>query len=191
MKAALYVRVSTKNHGQDVTNQLLQLRDYAQKAGITIYKEYADNESGDSDKRKGFTDMLADAAKRKFDVLLFWSLDRFSREGVRKTIYYFELLESYGINFKSYTEQYLDSTGIFKDVIISLLATLARQEKVRISERVKAGLQKAALRGRKGGRPSLDDRVISSIKELKTEGLSNRKIAARLSISNTTVGFYV
>ena len=132
--------------------------------------------------------MLGDASKRKFDLLLFWSLDRFSREGTRATIKYMEQLEGYGVDFKSYTEQYIDSCGIFKDVVISLLSTLARQEKIRISERVRAGLARSSKRG---GRPAIQNEIIKKIKELKRQGLSNRNIGKDLKLSHSTVGLYV
>lgn len=190
MKTAIYVRCSTKHHNQDTENQLLQLNAFCEKQGYEITKVYSDYESGDAD-RKEFKQMFADASKRKFDLLLFWSLDRFSREGVRQTITHLQTLESYGITYKSYTEQFIDSTGIFKDVIISILATLARQEKIRVSERVKAGLQKAKLNGRTGGRPTLSAEVVKRMQEFKRMGFSNRRISRELNISNTTVGHYV
>ena len=150
---------------------------------------YSEYESGDGD-RKAFKQMFADASKRKFDLLLFWSLDRFSREGVRQTITHLQTLESYGVIYKSFSEQYIDSTGIFKDVIISILATLARQEKIRCSERVKSGLEKAKKKGRTGGRPKLAEELIKQMQGLKQLGYSNRKISRELRISNTTVGQY-
>lgn len=191
MKTAIYVRCSTKNKNQDVENQLLQLRSYAEKSGLTICEEYSDYESGDDATRKGFNKMLTEARKRKFDLLLFWSLDRFSREGTRQTIQHLQLLESYKVAYKSYTEQYIDSAGIFKDVIISILSTLARQEKIRIQERVIAGLEKARKKGRVGGRPKLNEELKEKIIELKQKGLSNRKIGLELKISNSTVGVHL
>ena len=76
-------------------------------------------------------------------------------------------------------------------MILAILATLARQEKVRISERVKAGLEKAKTKGRTGGRPKLSAEVINRIKELKGLGFSNRRISRELNISNTSVGEYL
>ena len=124
-------------------------------------------------------------------MLLFFALDRLTREGTRKTIYYLQMLEDYGIAYKSYTEQYLDSTGIFKDVIISLLSTLAKQEKIRISERVKAGLDKSRLQGRIGGRPSLDTTKIEKIRELKSSGMSILAISKKLDVSRGTIYSYL
>jgi DNA invertase Pin-like site-specific DNA recombinase len=188
MKVAIYARISTSNKGQNADNQIQVLREYCQRMGYSIYKEYVDEVSGGTFERPSFKNMFADAAKRKFDLVLFWSLDRFSREGTRTTIRYMEQLEGYGVNFKSYTEQYIDSCGIFKDVIISLLSTLAKQEKIRISERVRAGLARST---KKGGRPTICENIIEQIKKLKADGLSNRAIGKQLLLSHSTVGIYV
>lgn len=188
MKVSIYARISTSSKGQDVDNQLIVLREYCQRMGYEIANEYTDEVSGGTSERPAFKRMLSDASKRKFDLLLFWSLDRFSREGTRATIKYMEQLEGYGVNFKSYSEQYIDSCGIFKDVVISLLSTLARQEKIRISERVKAGLARTT---KKGGRPQIGFDIIEKIKELKAKGFSNRTIGRDLKISHSTVGLYV
>ncbi len=190
MKTAIYVRCSTKHHNQDVENQLLQLNAFCEKQNHNVFKVYSDYESSASENRSAFKAMLLDASKREFDLLLFWSLDRFSREGVRQTIGYLQILESYGVTYKSYSEQYIDSSGIFKDVIISILATLAKQEKVRLSQRVIAGLEKAKLKGRIGGRKKIDKEIVTKISALKNLGYSNRKIARELKISNNTVGAY-
>ena len=88
--------------------------------------------------------MMADAAQRKFDVLLFWALDRFSREGVYETHTYLKRLDDAGVRFRSFTEPYLDSCGMFRDAVISILAVIAKQERTRLSERVRAGLSRAA-----------------------------------------------
>ncbi len=188
MKIAIYARISTTNKGQTTDNQLEVLREYCKKMNHDIIEEYCDEISGGTAERPAFKKMLGDASKRKFDLLLFWSLDRFSREGTRATIKYMEQLEGYGVDFKSYTEQYIDSCGIFKDVVISLLSTLARQEKIRISERVKAGLARTK---KKGGRPAIQLELIEKIKTLKGQGLSNRNIGKDLKISHSTVALYV
>jgi DNA invertase Pin-like site-specific DNA recombinase len=188
MKLAIYARISTTNKGQNAENQLLDLRACTKNMQYEIYDEYIDELSGGTSDRPAFKRMFADAAKRKFDLVLFWSLDRFSREGTRATIHYLEQLESYGVKFKSYTEQYIDSCGIFKDVIISLLSTLAKQEKIRISERVKAGLARTS---KKGGRPKIKGHVIGQIQAFKVAGKSNRFIAKELKLSHSTVGLYL
>src|SRR5690606_4598648 len=109
MKVAIYTRVSKET--SDHTNQLLILRDYCNKMNYEIQDEYVDVISGGTANRPEFVRMMNDASKRKFDVLLFYALDRFTREGTRKTIHYLQILEDYGVSYKSYTEQYIDSTG--------------------------------------------------------------------------------
>jgi DNA invertase Pin-like site-specific DNA recombinase len=92
------------------------------------------------------------ASKRQFDCLLFWSLDRLSREGTVKTLNHLERLNGYGVNYRSFIEQYLDSTGVFKEAVIGILAAVAKQERVRLSERTIAGLERAKAQGWVGAR---------------------------------------
>jgi DNA invertase Pin-like site-specific DNA recombinase len=191
MKVAIYARVSTKDKGQSTDNQLPDLRAYAQVHGWTIYKEYAEEESGGTANRTQFKQLFADAHQRKFDLVLFWSLDRFSREGASATLQHLTTLESYGVGFKSYTEQYLDSTGIFKEAVISILATVAKQERVRLSERTRAGIVRAKSKGTKLGKPGLVQEQIEQIRRLKGGGMSNYAIGKALKLSATTVAKYV
>src|SRR4051812_29639324 len=87
MKIAIYARVSTGK--QDNENQLEQLREFARKQGWTVVHEYVDVITGSGKKsREHFDDMMDAASKREFDSVLFWKLDRFSREGVRRTLFY-------------------------------------------------------------------------------------------------------
>ena len=81
MNAAIYARVSTMDKGQTNENQLRELRAFAERLGYTIYKDYCDQDSGGSAERPQFQQLFTDAHQRRFDVVLFWSLDRFSREG--------------------------------------------------------------------------------------------------------------
>jgi len=155
MKVALYARVSTKDKGQDTENQLEQLRKFAESQNWPIVREYVDKATGKRSDREQFQQMFEAASRREFDLVLFWSLDRFSREGVLETLNHLQRLQSYGVGYRSFTEQYLDSCGVFKDAVLSILATIAKQERIRISERVTAGLAKARKAGRIGGRPRL------------------------------------
>lgn len=189
MKIAIYSRVSKES--SDNSNQLLILRDYCQKMNYEIYDEYVDVVSGGSPNRPEFNRMMQDASKHKFSLLLFYALDRLTREGTRKTIHYLQMLDDYNVAYKSFTEQYIDSSGIFKDVIIALLSTLAKQERIRISERVIAGLEKSRQQGRVGGRPTLDESVITKIKKRKAEGISIVAIAMELGVSRGSIYNYL
>jgi DNA invertase Pin-like site-specific DNA recombinase len=152
-RVALYSRVSTKDKGQEVENQLRQLREFSSSQGWAVYREFVDHETGSTDDRTAFQAMFKDASQRKFDVLLFWALDRLSREGVLETLQHLSRLTSYGVGYRSFTEQYFDSCGIFKDAVIAIIATVAKQERVRISLRVRAGLEVARAKGKRIGRP--------------------------------------
>ena len=154
-RIAIYARVSTKDKGQDPENQLQQLREFVKAQGWEVVREYVDHVSGKTSDRAQFKRLFADAAKRQFDLVLFWSLDRFSREGALQTLKHLELLASHGVGYKSYSEPYLDSCGIFKDAVLSIIATVAKQERILKSDRTKAGLARARREGRIGGRPRL------------------------------------
>jgi DNA invertase Pin-like site-specific DNA recombinase len=189
MKIAIYARVSKDS--SDNTNQLLILRDFCQKMNYEIYNEYVDIVSGGSSIRPEFDHMMQDASKHKFSMLLFYALDRLTREGTRRTIHYLQMLDDYNVTYKSYTEQYIDSSGIFKDVIIALLSTLAKQERIRISERVKAGLEKSRQQGRIGGRPAMDSAKIEKIRKMKIAGMSIISISKELRISRGSIYNYL
>jgi DNA invertase Pin-like site-specific DNA recombinase len=186
MRIALYARVSTKDKGQDTENQLVQLREFARTQGWTVIQEYVDRITGKHSDREEFKKLFADASQRKFDSVVFWSLDRFSREGVRETLNHLELLSRYGVGYRSFTEQYLDSCGMFKDAVLAILAVIAKQERVRLSERTIAGLQRARKAGKIGGRPRL---VVSHkrIIEMHAEGLTLRDIGDEAGISAASV----
>jgi DNA invertase Pin-like site-specific DNA recombinase len=200
--AALYARVSTKprklkngqilpvkDRAQDTENQLRQLREFAQKQGWIVAAEFVDRASGKRSDREQFQAMFKSASKRQFDILLFWSLDRLSREGVVETLNHLQRLTSYGVNWRSYTEQYLDSTGIFKEAVIGILAAIAKQERVRLSERTVAGLERARAQGRVGGRPKAEDdfKLVAKCQQMRADGSPIRAIAEELGISPTTV----
>jgi DNA invertase Pin-like site-specific DNA recombinase len=186
MRVALYARVSTRDKGQDTENQLTQLREFARIQGWTVTSEYIDRVSGKHSDRDQFQKLFQDASQRQFDTVLFWSLDRFSRERVLETLNHLQRLSSYGVGYRSFTEQYLDSCGIFKDAVLSILATIAKQERIRLSERTIAGLEKARRAGRVGGRPRL---VVNRAKvaHMDAEGLTMREIAEELGISAASV----
>ena len=148
MKVALYARVSTTK--QEAENQLLQLRDYAKKNNYNIYLEYIDIITGSEDSRPYWDNLFRDAHKNLFDIVLFWSLDRFSRSGTLYTLQKLKELENLKVGWISYTEQYLNTVGQFRDVVISIMATIAKLERERISQRTKAGLIKARNVGKRG-----------------------------------------
>ena len=151
MKVAIYVRVSTGK--QEANNQLIQLKDYCSKCNYEIFKEYIDVISGKENSRPSYDQMFLDAHKRLFDLVLFWDLSRFSRAGTLFTLQKLKELENIGVGWESYQEPYFKSIGDFKDVVLSIMSTLAKIERERISSRTKAGLEnskKKHLIGKRG-----------------------------------------
>ena len=190
IRAALYTRVSTKDKGQETANQANQLREFCNTQGWMIVCEYEDHDSGSKADRAQFQAMMADAAQRRFDVLVFWALDRLTREGALETLQHLNRLSSYGVGFRSFTEPYLDSCGIFKDAVIAILGTIAKHKRIRISERVRAGLNRARSEGTKSGKPIGRPRVVfarDQARELRAQGWSWRSIACTLGVSATSV----
>jgi len=177
----IYGRVSKTK--QDKENQLLELREFAQKQGWTIKHEYVDAMRGSGKRsRVQFDTMMAAADRREFDGILFWKLDRFSREGVRKTLFYLSQLDTDKVAWRSYQEPWFDSCGPFKDAVISIMATLAEQERISISERTKAGLRSALRKGKKLGRP-MADLDMHKVHKLREQGLSLRAIGNKVGWS--------
>ena len=183
MRCMIYSRVSTGD--QHFENQITQLKDYALKQDWEIVGVTTDVSSGSKSakEREGLNQVFESAHKHEFDVLLFWSLDRFSREGSRQTLQYLTLLDSYNVQWHSFTEQYISSLGLFSDAIIAILSCLAKQERIRISERTKAGLERVKAKGIKLGRPKLPPEIRTQAKSLREKGLSYSRIGQAMGIS--------
>jgi len=190
LRIAIYARVSTADKGQDTENQLRELRQFViNKAaeGWTLAGEYVDHASGKSGNRPEFQRLFRDAAERRFDLVLFWSLDRFSREGVVETLQHLERLKSNGVSWWSFKEEFLRSVGPFADAVLAIIACIAKQERIRLSERVKAGVDRARSQGKVVGRPKIvvnRDKVV----ELHEQGLSQWDISQKLGVSRASVG---
>lgn len=154
MRVSIYARVSKSDESQDPRNQLSPLRDYAKALGGEIVGEYVDTASGSNGDRTEFKRMFEDADKRKFDLLLLWSLDRLSREGISNTLGYIERLKRSGIALKSLKESWLDTRDEgLGQLLLAIFSWVAQQERKRIVERTMAGLDRAKREGKKLGRP--------------------------------------
>jgi DNA invertase Pin-like site-specific DNA recombinase len=150
--------------------------------------EYVDTVSGSGKKiRPQFERMLQAASQRKFDLLLFWALDRLSREGIVRTLGYLEQLRGWNIGWRSYTQPFLDTgNAMTNGIVLSVLSAVAQQERITLSERTKAGLQRAKRAGRKLGRRAVEV-DLAKVERLRGDGLGLRAIAAKLGISVNTL----
>ena len=149
MRVAIYARVSTFD--QEPENQLAELRHYVMARGWTSV-EYVDRGvSGSKDRRPALDQLVADARRRKFDVLLCWRLDRLGRN-LRHLVVLLEELRAVGVAFVSLNEG-IDATTPAGKLQLHVLAALAEFERERIRERVHAGLARARAQGTRLGRP--------------------------------------
>ena len=194
-RVAIYLRVSKDDGSQETDNQLLQLRDFCGRwEGHELVAEYIDRESGTRGRRerKDFDKMFADAARRRFDVVLFWALDRFSREGIRKTIAYLERLDACGVAFKSYTEPFLDTDNeLIAHIVLGVTSYYAQQEAIRISDRTRAGLERARRNGKVLGRPDGFARWTPVLAEMKEREFSQGRMSRETGLSYNTVKKYL
>src|SRR3989304_6095729 len=151
-RAALYMRVSTKNHGQTTETQALALRDYATHRGLTIVEEYRDEGvSGSKDSRPALDRLMKDARARKFDVVIVARFDRFARS-VSHLLRALEEFGHLGVDFISLSEAVDTSTPMGK-MIFTVLGAVAELERNLIRERVVMGLDRAKRQGIRLGRP--------------------------------------
>lgn len=161
MKVAIYARVSKdEKYGdrryQEPKNQLEPLREWAKRQEWTVHKEYIDRASGADANRPQFKQMLHEAMMMRFNAILVWKFDRFSRESMFVAVGRIQKLRNRGIGLKSLTEAWLDTSkdNPMGDLILSFLSWAAAEERRKISERTKAGIKRRRAIGQwKGGRP--------------------------------------
>jgi DNA invertase Pin-like site-specific DNA recombinase len=185
LKIAIYARVSTKN-SQDPEMQLAELREYVRNRKWKIAGEYVDKGiSGASDSRPELNRLMADANRRRFDVVVVWKFDRFARS-VSHLLRALETFRALGIEFVSLSENIDTSTPAGKTVF-TVLASVAELERSLIGERVRAGLRNAKARGRRLGRPPLKDLSATETQRLRSERrrlrISFKELAEKYGIS--------
>jgi DNA invertase Pin-like site-specific DNA recombinase len=185
MRVRTYVRVSKKILNTD--NQLHDLRTFAASVpGWEMTGEYVESVTGSGLKeRREFERMMLDASRHEFDLLLFWKLDRVSREGISATLRYLESLKAWGVGWRSYQEPWLDTGNeMVTGIVLSVIAAMARQERQTLIDRTMAGLRTAKRNGKILGRPrraidwkEANDRVAG--------GESVRSVARSMNVSHS------
>jgi len=190
MRVAIYARVSTDDKGQDPENQLRQLRQWCERMGYPIVREYVEHENGSKsvEYRKKLAQMFDGASRREFDLLLVWSLDRFSREGMAATVAHMQRLTSHGVAFRSFTEEHLSTENeLVRNILLAVLASLAKLEREKISERTKAGLERARAKGKVLGRPKFSDGDRERLRKALDAGGSWHAVSKKTRIPYATV----
>jgi len=184
-RVAIYARVSTTNHGQHVGLQTRELRQFAEARGWSVAGEYIDaGVSGAKDSRPELNRLIADAHKRRFDVVCVWRFDRFARS-VSHLLRALETFKALGIDFVSFSEQMDTSTPAGK-MVFTVLGAVAELERSLIVERVKTGLRNARAKGKRLGRPRkvLDAKRIAA---LRAQGVGWKRIAGELGVGVGTL----
>jgi DNA invertase Pin-like site-specific DNA recombinase len=181
-RAGLYTRVSTID--QHPETQLLDLRQMAAQRGYQIVQEYTDKISGAKARRPGLDQMMADARRGQFDVVVVWASDRVARS-VKHFLEVLDELNRIGVEYVSFREN-IDTGGPLGRAVIVIVSAVAELERNLIVERVKAGMRRARLDGQRIGRAPL---VLDSaaIQQDRQRGQSIRQIARGHKISTATV----
>ncbi len=186
MKAALYARASTDR--QETENQLRELRAFCERKGWQIAHEYVDEDVRGKDRKPQLEALLLDAHQKRFDVAIFWALDRLTRAGVKDAIDILYRLTASGVDFVSFREEYLNSLGPWRDAVVGLLATVANVETVRMSERIRAGLARARSVGTRIGRPRRAYPVDpAQIAQERAQGASWGVLASKYGLPKSSV----
>jgi DNA invertase Pin-like site-specific DNA recombinase len=182
-QVALYARVSTEEQKTDL--QLMDLKEYVQKRGYTIYMVYEDIISGTANERAALDRLLTDARHRKFDIVLVWKFDRFARS-LKMLVDSLALFQELGIDFISYKEN-IDTTTSMGRLIFHINSAYAEFEREIIGERVKAGIKAKREKTGTWGRRALTGDTQGKIRDLVFHKHSIRSIAKTLGISTRTV----
>lgn len=152
MKCALYVRVSTDE--QDMANQTMVLREWAEQRGFEIVRVYQEEESAwKAGQQRELAQLAQDAKRRRFQLVLVWALDRLSRGGPLAILTIVSRLGQFGVKVLSHQEPWTEAPGDLQELLLAIAGWVAKMESKRISERTKAGLALARTRGKQIGRP--------------------------------------
>src|ERR1700675_3065481 len=183
MRIGIYARVSTKDQSCEL--QVRDLRAYCAARGFDLVREYVDvGQSGAKDSRPELNKLMDDARKRQFDAIVVWRFDRFARS-TKHLLAALEEFRSLGIQFISYQEN-IDTSSALGQALYTIVSAVAQLERDLIRERVSAGIRNARANGKRLGRPRVKANL-EEILQLRAEGHSLRKIAAKLGIGDGTV----
>lgn len=180
-RVIIYARVSTKE--QNVDMQLIDLKQYAEARRLNIVREYIDYASGSKTDRVNYKKLFDDVRKRKTDSVLVWKFDRFARS-TKELINALEEFNNLGVDFISYKENIDTSTPAGK-ILFTMISAFAEFERAIIRERVKAGMEKAKLRGARIGRPKIPPFTIKKVIEMRAAGIYYKDIIKKLKLSKS------
>src|SRR5216683_981670 len=187
-RAVIYLRVSTLD--QTTANQERELREIADRMGceiVKVYKDHGISGAKGRDKRPAFDKLCRDAARREFDMVMVWSVDRLGRS-LQDLVGF--LSELHALNIDLFLRQQgLDTTTPAGKAMFQMLGVFAEFERAMIAERVRAGLARARSEGKRLGRPRIngvtENAIRAALKQKDRPGV--RQVAAQLGVSTGTV----
>ena len=186
LRAALYARVSTVNHGQDVGLQLEELRQVAQQRGWQIAGEFVDEGiSGAAESRPALDLMLDEAMRGKLDLVVVWKLDRLGRS-LQHLLQLLDDLQGHGVGFVAVRDAGIDTTSPQGRLLLQILGGFAEFERAMIRERVIAGVRRAQAAGKHCGRPRVQMDLRPALALLE-KGHGIKRISKMLGVSRTTL----
>ena len=186
VRAALYARVSTSNHGQDVGLQLEELRQVAAQRGWTVAEEFVDaGISGARTQRPALDRMLAAAREGRVDVVAIWKLDRLARS-VAHLLEIADSLSAWGVGLVSVRDAHVDTTSPAGRFALQILGAVAELERSLVRERVIAGVRRAQAAGKHCGRPRVELDLRPAVAMLD-QGHGLKTIAKALGVSRATL----
>ena len=184
MRAVLYARVSTD--GQSTQNQLRELREVAKRTGWEVVEEFVDHGvSGSKDKRPALDRLMRGAARRDFDIVMAWSVDRLGRS-LQHLVGFLGEIHGKGVGLYLH-QQGIDTTTPAGKAMFQMCGVFAEFERAMIQERVRAGLRRARSNGKVLGRPKVGRDVERAILSARKRGTGIRKIASELGIGASVV----
>lgn len=186
VRAALYARVSTTGHGQDVGLQLEELRQVAVQRGWVVHQEFIDSGvSGAKTTRPALDRMLADAREGRIDVVAVWKLDRLARS-VAHLLDLADSLNAWGVGLVSVRDAHVDTTTPSGRFTLQILGAVAELERSLIRERVVAGVRRAQAAGKHCGRPKCEMDLRPALAMLD-QGHGLKTTAKALGVSRATL----
>jgi len=186
MRVALYARVSTVGHGQDVGLQLDELHQVASQRDWKVAEEYVDEGiSGSKATRPALDRMMEDARLGKLDLVVCWKLDRLGRS-LQHLLAVLDELTEIGVGFAAIRDSGIDTTSAQGRLLLCILGSFASYERELVRERIMAGLERARRQGRNPGRPRRDVDVDRAL-QLLDEGRTQRQVAMALKVPRSTL----
>ena len=185
LRAALYARVSTSGHGQDVGLQLDELRQVAAQRGWEAVAYVDEGVSGAKDSRPALDRMLVDAREGRLDVVAIWKLDRLARS-VRNLLELVDSLNAWGVGLVSLRDAHIDTTTPSGRFTLQILAAVGELERELVRERVIAGVRRAQAAGKHCGRPKVELDLRPALAMLG-QGHGLKTTAKALGVSRATL----